>query len=101
MLSTYSTKLQNVMKTLPVERLSPPFNPNQTQNTFMKKKRQSADVREKTFFKGATSFVLQAQASMLIQRNDQTIKSVLGIDGRKQGPPGAGGNMNSRLSVDK
>ena len=65
-LSTYSTKLQNVMKTLPVERLSPPFNPNQTQNTFMKKKRQSADVREKTFFKGATSFVLQAQASMLI-----------------------------------
>lgn len=64
-LTSYSSKLQKVMKTLPMDKLSPPYNGNAT-SARTKPKRQSVDVREKTFFKGATSFVLQAQASILI-----------------------------------
>ena len=86
-LSTYSTQLRKVMNTMPVKQLTPSFDPNNTFSKFkmQHKKRQSADIGNKTFFKGATSFVLQAQASVMIQKNDQTIKSVLGIDGRKSG----------------
>ena len=34
----------------------------------------------KTFFKGATSFIMQAESTMKMDQNDSTIRSCLGIE---------------------
>ena len=85
------------MQTLPSNKLSPPFRSSGA--AMMEAKidshgnvRRDAEVRlralsgkaEKTFFKGATSFVLQAQGSTKIAKNDQTLRDCLGLDNRSK-----------------
>jgi hypothetical protein len=48
--------------------------------------RNKSVVTNKTFFKGASSFVLQVESSMRIKANDSAIRNHLGIDGRKADP---------------
>lgn len=38
---------------------------------------------KKTFFKGATSFVMQGEPAMKMERNDATIRGYLGIENSK------------------
>ena len=87
MLNNYSTKLQKVMETLPLNKLSPPFKASGaamlSKNFSSRTSRNSGKHSNKTFFKGATSFVIQAESSMRIQENDQAIRSYLGIDNEK------------------
>ena len=93
-LSTYSTQLQKVMVKMPMTKLSPPFRSSGAaiMNKKLDKKGRVAptkipiDQNTKTFFKGATSFFLQAESSVRIQQNDQAIRNYLGIDNRKADP---------------
>lgn len=78
MLSGYSNKLKVVMKKMPLGRLSPSF-----RNSGAAILHSHRNQEQKTFFKGATSFVLQAEASMLSHKNDAAIRTHLGIDGKK------------------
>ena len=57
------------------------------------------EMQSKTHFKGATAFVLQANASIAIQKNDQAILSYLGIDGRTV--DAAAKNVMSQTTIDK
>ena len=69
-LNTYSEKLAKVMETLPFDKLSPPFRSSvanvAVSNKFNKRRNTSmlSHPAGKTFFKGATSFALQANGSL-------------------------------------
>lgn len=45
--------------------------------------RSGRNREKKTFFKGAASFYLQAESSIMTLKNDAAIRTHLGIEGRK------------------
>ena len=69
-LNTYSDKLAKVMETLPFDKLSPPFRSGvaSVSTKFDRRRNNNSQLSrpDKTFFKGATSFVLQAQGSVQV-----------------------------------
>lgn len=77
-LSSYSNTLATVMKKLPMNKLSPSFRNSGAAILHSQRNRE-----KKTFFKGATSFFLQAESSLFTHKNDAAIRTHLGIEGRK------------------
>ena len=77
------------MEKLPINKIVPPIQGAgaavmlQKMNRANRKPKSGLNNNSKTFFKGATSFIMQAESSMKMEQNDATIRSYLGIENAK------------------
>ena len=76
------------MEKLPINKIVPPIRGAGAAVMLKNQMRQNRKIKtgvdsKKTFFKGATSFIMQAESSMKMEHNDATIRSYLGIENAK------------------